>query len=302
MIQSLSLVFLLGFELSYYLLIVQTGIAQHYHSDLFKLFPIFVGGVAGTVLSGQSWGNITNPVHKIMIALTLQLILSFLYPDYNAFTLGLLGFSVGLMAPLGIYLFKEKQQKELLFALAIAYTVGTYCFTSSAESREWMAIAFSLISLIAALLLKDYKVEEDAKVISHTFISYLPLMLWILLDSNLFETLSRHEGLNIWSNETLLIILFHLIGLVAASIIKLSTLKKHLFIALLFMGSYSLSYFEMPLILAMVYPFTISYYNVIVFTSLTKEMSLSKLASMMVFIGWIASGIGLALAVSKLLH
>lgn len=302
MIQSLALICLLGFELSYYLLIVQTGIAQHYHSDLIKLFPIFVGGVAGTVLSGQTWGNISNPIHKIMIALTLQLALSFLYPDYNVFTLGLLGLSVGLMAPLGIYLFKEKQQKELLFALAIAYTVGTYCFTTFADGREWMALVFSSIALAAAFVLKDYKVEEDAKVISHTFVSYLPLMLWILLDSNLFETLSRHQDLDIWSSQTFLIIIFHLTGLVAAYFIRISSLKKHLFIALLFTASYSLSYFELPIILAMVYPFTISYYNVIVFTALSKEMSLAKLASMMVFIGWIASGIGLALALSKLLH
>ena len=302
MTQSIALACLLGFELSYYLLIVQTGIAQHYHSDLLKLFPIFVGGVAGTVFSGQAWGNITNPIHKIMIALSLQLGLSFLYPDYNVFTLGLLGMSVGLMAPLGIYLFKEKQQKELLFALAIAYTVGTYCFTTFADEREWMALVFSVIALTAALVLKDYKVEEDAKVISHTFISYIPLMLWIMLDSNLFETLSRHEGLNIWSNQTFLIIVFHLIGLAAAYFIHMSILKKHLFIALLFSASYGLSYLDLPLVLAMVYPFTISYYNVIVFTALTKEMSLAKLASMMVFIGWIASGIGLALALSKLLH
>ncbi len=302
MIQSLALVCLLGFELSYYLLIVQTGIAQHYHSDLFKLFPIFIGGVAGTVLSGQAWATITNPVHKIMIALSLQLILSFIYPDYNAFTLGLLGVSVGLMAPLGIYLFKEKQQKELLFAFAIAYTIGTYSFTTFADSREWMAVVFSLVALVSAVVLKDYKVEEDAKVVSHTFISYLPLMLWILLDSNLFETLSRHLGLNIWSTQTSLIICFHLIGLIAAYFTHVSTLVKHLFIAFLFTASYALSYFELPILLAMVYPFTISYYNLIVFTALSKEMSLAKLASMMVFIGWIASGIGLALALSKLLH
>jgi len=57
-----------------------------------------------------------------------------------------------------------------------------------------------------------------------------------------------------------------------------------------------------PLLLAIVYPVTISYYNVIVFTALSKEMNLSKLAFMMVFIGWIASGLGLALALSKVLH
>jgi hypothetical protein len=302
MIQSVALATLLGFELSYYLLIVQTGIAQHYHSDILQLFPLFVGGVAGTLFSGQAWGNIANPIHKIIIALSLQLVLSGLYPEYNVFTLGLLGISVGLMAPLGIYLFKEKQQKELLFALAIAYTVGTSGFTTVANERAWMALLFTLIALASALVLKRYKVEEDAKIISHTFVSYLPLMLWIMLDSNLFETLSRHAGLNIWSNQTLLIITFHLCGLIAAYFIRLESLKNHLFVALLFLASYALSYLELPLILAIVYPFTISYYNVVVFTALSKEMSLAKLAFMMVFIGWIASGLGLALALSKLLH
>jgi len=302
MIQPIALALLLGFELSYYLLIVQTGIVQHYHSDLFKLFPIFVGGIAGTIFSAQAWGSITNPIHKIILALALQLMLSFLYPEYNVFTLGVLGVSVGLMAPLGIYLFKEKQQKELLFALAIAYSVGTYGFTSAADERGGIAVIFTLISLGSALLLKNYKVEENTKLVSHTFTSYLPLMLWILLDSNLFESISRHKGLDIWSNQTFLIILFHLCGLAAAYFIHMSTLKKQLFIALLFSGSYTLSYLELPLVLAAVYPFTISYYNVVVFTTLTKEMSLTRLAFMMVFIGWVASGIGLALALSKTLH
>lgn len=261
-----------------------------------------MGGVAGTIISGQEWGRITRPIHKIMIALSLQLTLSFFYPNFNFFTLGLLGIAVGLMAPLGIYLFKHKQQKELLFALAVAYTVGTYSFTSFADEREWMAIAFTAIALGSALILKDYEVEEDAKYVSHTFVSYLPLMLWILLDSNLFETLSRHESLNIWYTHTYTIITFHLVGLIAAYFTHTSKISKHLLITLLFIGSYSLSYLELTLALAIVYPFTISYYNVVVFTALSKEMSLSKLACMMVFIGWIASGLGLALALSRFLH
>ncbi len=302
MIQSAALALLLGFELSYYLLIVQTGITEHYHSDLFKLFPLFVGGVAGTILSGQSWGKITNPLHKIYIALSLQLLLSFLYPQYNAFTLGLLGISVGLMAPLSIYLFKAHQRYELLFGLAIAYTVGTNAFTTFADHREWMAVVFSVITLGSALVLYRYKVDQQTETSSRSFIAYLPLMLWILLDSNLFETLSRHPGLMIWSEQTYIITLFHLLGLIAAFMIKVDEMKQHLIIALLFTGSYSLSYLEWPTALAMIYPFTISYYGVIVFVTLSKENSLQKLSFLMVFIGWIASGLGLAIALSKILH
>ena len=223
MIYSIALSLLLGFELSYYLLIVQTGIAAHYNSDLITLFPMFAGGVFGTWLSGASWGAIQNPIHKIFIALSLQIGLSFLYPDYPFFTLALLGLEVGVMAPLGIYLFKAKQQKELFFALAIAYTTGTSFFMFDVDLREPMAVLFTVVTLVAAFILKDYKVHIESKTISHPFVSYLPLMLWLFLDSNLFETLSRHEGINIWSKETSLIMIFHLSGLVAAYYVLNST-------------------------------------------------------------------------------
>ncbi len=302
LVQSIALVVLLGFELSYYLLIVQTGLAQHYHSDLISLFPLFMGGVAGTIISGQQWGKISNPMHKMMIALSLQLVLSFMYPNFNPFTLGLLGLSVGMMAPLSIYIFKEHQRSELFFALAIAYSVGTFLFTSYAEERTLMAIVFTLLALGSTFVLRAYVVEQEHKNRSRSFLMYLPLMLWILLDSNLFETLSRHEGLDIWSHQTYTIMIFHLLGLAGAYFLRISELKQHLFIALLLGGSYLLSYLEMPIALAMLYPFAISYYNVIVFSILTKEMSLNKLSCIMVFIGWIASGIGLAIALSGLLH
>ena len=302
MISSIALSLLLGFELSYYLLIVQTGIVAHYNSDLITLFPMFAGGVLGTILGGKSWGKIDNPIHKIMIALTLQLLLSFFYPNYNIFTLGLLGLAVGLMAPLGIYLFKAKQQKELLFALAIAYTIGTYSFTSEVDARLWMALSISAIALVSAIVLRNYKVETDTKVISHIFIFYFPLMLWILLDSNLFETLSRHAEIDIWSEYTFTIILFHIIGLITACFIDMPRIKQHIFIALLFFGSYTFSYLGLTYALAILYPFTISYYNVVIFTTLSQEMSLSKLAFIMIFVGWIASGLGLALALSNVLY
>lgn len=301
-IHSIALSLLLGFELSYYLLIVQTGIVAHYNSDLVTLFPMFVGGVFGTWLSGASWEGVKNPIHKIMVALSLQLLLSFSYPNYNIFTLLFLGLAVGSMAPLGIYLFKAKQQKELFFALSIAYTVGTYFFTYDVDSRGLIAALFTLIALLCALVLKNYRVETDSKVISYPFISYLPLMLWILLDSNLFETLLRHDGLDIWSKYTLIIIIFHIAGLAVAYFVHISKIKQHILIALLFTMSYTLSYNTLPFLLAIIYPFTISYYNVIIFRVLSEEMSLSKLAFMMIFVGWTASGLGLAIALSRILH
>ena len=103
MINSIALTLLLGFELSFYLLIVQTGITEYFNSDLIALFPLFIGGVSGTILAGVSWYKLNNPMHKIIIALTLQLALAFFYPFYNPITLFLLGLAVGMMAPLGIY-------------------------------------------------------------------------------------------------------------------------------------------------------------------------------------------------------
>lgn len=302
MIYSIALVLLLGFELSYYLLIVQTGVVAHYSSDLIILFPMFIGGVFGTILGGFSWGGIKTPIYKIITALSLQLVLSFFYPNYNSFTLFLLGLSVGVMAPLGIYLFKAKQQKELLFALAIAYTIGTYFFTYDPNYRIFMALTFTTIALLSAFMLRNYVVEIDSKKISHPYLQYLPLMLWIFLDSNLFETLSRHEDLDIWSKYTFIIIVFHLLGLIAAYYFKISKAKNHIFIALVFTLSYMFSYLEWSFVLAMIYPFTISYYNVSVFMTLSKEASITKLAFMMIFVGWIASGLGLAVALSRAIH
>jgi len=301
-IESIALVLLLGFELSYYLLIVQTGVTQHFNSDLIALFPLFLGGVAGTILSGQDWGKITNPIHKMLFALSLQLLLSLSYPNYNAFTLGILGLSVGIMAPLSVYIFKEKQRFELFLALAIAYTVGTYFFTTFADSRASMAVGFTIVALVSTIVLKDYKIQDDKVVESRSFIMYLPLMFWIFLDSNLFETLSRSQSLDIWSHQTFTIIVFHILGLLVAYFNKTKELNHHMIIATFFILSYALAYFNMPIALAIVYPFVISYYNVIVFSALTKEMSLNKLSCMMVFIAWIASGIGLALALSKILY
>lgn len=298
-IHFIALSLLLGFELSYYLLIIQTGIVQHFHSDLFKLAPLFFGGVLGTLASGYAWGGLSKPIYKIIIALCLQLLLSFLYPVYSVYTLVLLGFSVGMMAPLSIYLFKEHQRKELFFALAIAYSVGTYGFTSLADSREWMALVFTGTALISAFFLLHYKITQVHKTSAFNFKTYLPLILWIFLDSNLFETLLRHPSMNIWDSFTYLIITFHILGLIAAFSMKFKTFHHHLLISILFISSYALSFFEAPLYLSMVYPFTISYYNVIVFTALTKEKNLQKLSLLMVFIGWIASGLGLSLA---LLH
>jgi hypothetical protein len=301
MTYSIALTLLLGFELSFYLLIVQTGITEHFNSDLVSLFPLFVGGILGTLLGGINWHKLNNPMHKIIIALSFQLVLSFFYPFYNPITLFLLGLAIGMMAPLSIYLFKQHQQKELFFALALAYTMGTYNFTSVAEDRVFLAVIFSSIVLFMALFLRGFKVQKTQEF-HYKITTYIPFLIWILLDSTLFETLARDSNINIWDSYTYTIIVFHLLGLIFGYFISTKEKRHHFIIFTLFFLSYIFAYLKLPLALALVYPFVISYYNVIIFTSLTKLTSLKQLSYVMVFVGWIASGGGLAIALSKLLH
>lgn len=301
LVYSFALVILLGFELSYYLLIVQTGVTQYLHSDLIELFPLFFGGVLGTYLAGKKYEFISSPIHKISLALSLQLILSFFYPHFNSFTLFLLGISVGAVAPLSVFIFKQKQILELVIGLGIAYTIGTYFFDSHVDSRTEMAIIFSLLALISTMVLKDYETKQVAEVRDVSSTIYLMPMLWIFLDSHLFESLLRNSALDIWSHNTGMIIAFHLFGLVSAYFMRSSHYKQHL-IGILFLASYIFSYLGNLELLIIVYPFVISYYNVDVFSTLIKENNLYRLSIAMIFIAWFASGAGLALALTKILY
>jgi hypothetical protein len=302
-VTAIALTLLLGLELSYYLLIVQTGLAESFHSDLFALSPLFIGGVLGSGLSGFDWGKVTHVAHKIILALSIQLLLSLFYPDYSVFMLFLLGLSVGALAPLAIFLFTPAYKLELVLALGFAYALGTYLFISNPLDRENMAVLLSAAALIMALVLRNLDVTKEKKLKTPPILLYLILMFWIMLDSNLFETLSRHQGLMIWRGEfTYTIISTHLLGLLVAWKTKMTQSCNHLFIAFLFALSYLFSYTESPYILALIYPFTISYYNVAVFRQLSIVDSPVKLGLLMVFIGWIASGAGLGLALSHLLH
>lgn len=303
MIYSVALTLLLGFELLYYLLIVQTGLTESFHSDLVALAPLFVGGVIGSGVSGMPWGSVVKVPHKLIIALSGQLILSFWYPDYAPWMLFMLGLLVGAIAPLAIYLFTPKTRHDLIIALGIAYTVGTYDFTTNPMTRDIYAELFSAIALVMALLLRHYQVEKEQVLKTPPLLLYAVLMLWIMLDSALFESLSRHTGLMIWRGEyTNTIIVTHLIGLLLASMIKIRESIQHIVIALLFAASYTISYLEIAWLLAVVYPITISYYNVTVFRHLSIVDSPLKLGLLMVFIGWLASGAGLGVALSHLIH
>jgi hypothetical protein len=300
---SVALVLLLGFELAFYLLIVQTGLTESYHSDMIALSPVFVGGILGSAVSGYRWWKIEDPVHKILLLLILQSLLSYEYPDYSPVELFLLGISVGGLAPLAIYLYTPANRFQLLLALAIAYVIGTYNFTVNPLDREVYGLIFSLTGLGAALLLIGYKPLKHHYLASPPYRLYLLLMLWIMLDTYLFETISRHAGLMIWRGEyTFVIIGGHLVGLLLAMAFRLEKVHQHRIIAALFILSYAASYLEQPLLLAIVYPVVISYYNVTVFMHLTRVDTAIRLGHLMVFIGWMASGAGLGLALTRWLH
>jgi hypothetical protein len=57
----------------------------------------------------------------------------------------------------------------------------------------------------------------------------------------------------------------------------------------LFFGSYAAYYTQQPLLLAIIYPIAISYYNVLVFRELTQMKSVRAIAIAMIGVGWIAA-------------
>ncbi len=120
--QRLILILFIASELCYYLLIAQTGVVEYFSSNLFLIAPLPIGGVIGSLL--VSYIKIENK-NKISLFLAVQLMMSFLYPNFNIFTLFILGFAVGSLAPLIINEIKKTSAIELGLALSISYVTGT---------------------------------------------------------------------------------------------------------------------------------------------------------------------------------
>lgn len=295
--QKLALVFFIAFELCYYLLIAQTGIVEHLASNIFVIAPLPIGGVIGSILSFYIK---TSNKNKIFSFLLLQLAVSFFYPNLNALLLFILGISVGALAPLLINELKKASNIQLGFALAISYALGTFLFTYDASKRASIAIAFTIIALLSSLFLN----QKEHKDLSNNNYSYslFVMVLWIFLDSTLFETLSRDLSTSIWRDGfTLEIIVFHLIGVVSAFYIKMEKTQKELLILTLFALSYLFYFLHEGFILSLVYPFVISFYNVVILQTIVKK-DLKTLGIYMVFIGWAASGAGLFVALENLTY
>lgn len=293
--QRFMLILFIASELCYYLLIAQTGIVEYFSSDLFLIAPLPIGGVIGSLL--VSYINIENK-NKIFIFLIIQLMMSFVYPNFNLITLFILGIAVGSLAPLIINEVKKTSLVELGLALSISYVVGTFLFNYEVSNRGFIAIFLTIITLVTTLFLPKLPNKKESNTTSH---SLLIMVLWVFLDSALFESLSRDTTISIWRDGfTMEIALFHIIGVFCALYFNIEKNQKELLILTLFALSYLFYFLREGFILAFIYPFVISYYNVVILQSIRKK-DFKTITLYMIFIGWLASGGGLFVALSNLI-
>jgi len=292
--QRIALIIFVASELCYYLLIAQTGIVEYFSSNLYLIAPLPIGGIIGSLLG--YYIKVSNS-RKILFFLSIQLIISFFYPNFSIYLLFGLGLCVGAIAPLMINELKKTTQIDLAIALALSYTIGTYLFNYEVASRAPIAIILSIITLISSIFLTQTVYTSK----HYENFSLLTMLLWVFIDSALFETLSRDSAISIWrGGYSLEIAIFHILGVVAALRIDITKRQKELFTMMFFAFSYLFYFSREPHILAAIYPFVISYYNVnILKTILNKD--LKHICIYMIFIGWLSSGAGLFVALNDMI-
>ncbi len=293
-LNSIALIAFIASELCYYLLIAQTGIIEHFSSNIYVIAPLPIGGIIGSLLT---YFLKIKSEKKIFIFLLFQLLISFFYPNFSAIMLFVLGISVGGLAPLIINELKKATPLEMGLALATSYTVGTSLFNTEPSGRLLIAIVLTTITLLTLFFLPKKQSEIKNGLYEYSLFS---MVLWIYLDSSLFETLSRDANISIWRDGySLEIALFHIIGVFTAIKWQMQKNQKELFIIMLFALSYLFYFLQESFILSLVYPFVISYYNVVILQTLIKK-DLKTIALYMIFIGWFASGAGLFTALESL--
>lgn len=292
--QRLILIFFIASELCYYLLIAQTGIVEYFSSNLFVIAPLPIGGIIGSIVISYIKIDVKN---KISAFLIIQLIMSFLYPNFNFLTLFILGFAVGSMAPLIINEIKKATLSELGFALSLSYVTGTFLFNYEVDARGIIAIVLTTITLVSSRFLQ----KEELNQSSNQEFPLLMMVLWVFLDSTLFESLSRDVTLSIWRDGfSFQIALFHVVGVFSALYFKIDKNQKSLLIISLFALSYLFYFLREGFILSIIYPIVISYYNVVILQTIIKK-DFRTITFYMIFIGWMASGAGLFVALANLI-
>ncbi len=280
------LVIVLSSQLLYYLLIAQTGVVGAFDSHIHDLYTLPIGGVVGTLLSAL-WRH-HDPKTELTFLFGIQIMISWFYPAYSLGMLLALGFVVGYTTPILLYLFSSQSKLQLSWGLAISYTIGTALYTYPFAERDDIAIILPLISVAALRFARLQKIEP----VQHFHFPWKAvgvMMVWIFADSALFETLSRSGNMDIWSNYTLLIITSHLAGVYAAYRFGGELIKHTPIILGLFALSYTLYWMSEPILLAVVYPIVISYYNVLLFYTLIRMRDVRTIALSMIGVGWIAA-------------
>jgi len=280
------LVLVLSSQLLYYLLIAQTGIVGAFDSHIHDLYPLPVGGVVGAILCAY-WKHYGIKV-ELYFLFGAQVMVSWVYPNYSLGMIFVLGFVVGYTTPLLLFAFREQSRLQLALGLAIAYAVGTVLYTYPYENRGGIAVLLPLISIMSLYFsaLGDMQTKNgpsfDVKMI-------VVMMTWIFADSALFETLSRSDSMDIWSQYTYIIIASHLLGVYWAYRLGKNLMSQSVVIIGLFSASYVSYYLREPIVLAFIYPVAISYYNVLMFRELIHMKSVQAIAIAMVGVGWIAT-------------
>lgn len=292
-LNNFALIFFISAELTYYLLIAQTGIVESFSSNIYAIAPLPIGGIVGSIIV-YFW-KFPNE-KKILLFLSFQLLLSFYYPNFNNLMLFVLGISVGSLAPLLINELKKATFIDLGLALAISYSLGTALFNYEATQRGEIAITLTIITIICTFFLPKKEIASNNQEYS-----LFVMILWIFLDSSLFETLSRDVNISIWRDGySIEIVIFHIVGVITALNFKIEKNLNELFVVTLFALSYLFYFIQEAFILSIIYPFVISYYNVLILKSILKK-DLKTISIYMVFIGWIASGLGLFVALENLI-
>lgn len=287
------LVIVLSSQLLYYLLIAQTGVVGAFDSHIHDLYTLPIGGVIGALLSAL-WHH-HGFKQELCFLFGIQMMISWFYPNYSLGMLLALGFVVGYTTPLLLYIFGSQGKLQLSLGLAISYAIGTALYTYPYVQRDDIAVILPLIS-VAALRFTHLTRVEPTRYLSFPWKLIGVMMLWIFADSALFETLSRSGDMDIWSEYTLLIITSHLLGVYLAYRYGDELIGQTPIILGLFALSYLLYWAKEPLLLAIIYPVVISYYNVLLFYKLIRIGDVRIIALSMIGVGWIAASVANAVA------
>ncbi len=287
------LVIVLSSQLLYYLLIAQTGVVGAFDSHIHDLYTLPIGGVIGA-LASAIWRH-HGLKQELCFLFGIQMMISWFYPNYSLGMLLALGFVVGYTTPLLLYIFGSQGKLQLSLGLAISYAIGTALYTYPFAERDDIAVVLPLIS-VAALRFAHLKPVEYREHLQFPWKLVGVMMLWIFADSALFETLSRSGDMDIWSEYTLLIITSHLAGVYLAYRYGNGLVKHSPIILGLFGLSYTLYWLQEPLLLAVIYPIVISYYNVLLFYKLIQMGNIRTIALSMIGVGWMAASAANAVA------